>query len=432
MLDIYNLNFQLCNENYGELNSEKDNLPQKGILLRIFSLFKGIFVHSILKKTTNTRIENNLILFFTLADNEKKSILPLKLKLSNSEIFGIDNFQNGYPLGQIYWFSLFFIPIVFFRYLFCLNPYHRKSYKYAFDGFCIAYSSNLILNQYLLRNKPKKIIITNQLSVFHRVLAYKCIELNIETIYIQHASLTENFSNLNIFSKVLLEGEDSLLKTQICGTTNKELYLVGVPKFDEYFKYISYSKGIKSIGICTNGMDDIYTFSELISFLKVNFPWIQISVRPHPADRRRNDWKSISVKYDCFFSDVFKIDSFDFLKNHDLLISGNSNIHLEAVLLNLPSIYFDPRNKKLDFYGFSKNNLVFYASDFYSIKKNIFYCSLEDVNVRTKAKYYVETVGSLFDGKSTELAVKIIQDENVETYFKKYNDNNNNIIFRVK
>lgn len=432
MIDIYDLNFEYCNEKLGILYSSEANLPKRGILTRILSLFKGIIIHGILKKRDRFKLDYNKILFFAIAQNEKNSVSPLVLQLPNSEIFGNDNFQNGYPLGKIYWFSLLFIPVVFYRYLICTNPYHKQSFSYAFDGFCIAYSSNYILKKYLLKLNPKKIVIANQLSCFHRSLAYVAKELKIETIYMQHASVTENFSNLNIFSSALLEGEDSLTKFQSNGTKDKKLYLVGMPKFDKYYSHISDFKGIKSIGICTNGMDSLNDFSELIYFLTNKIPNVQIYVRPHPADRRKLEWLELAKQNNCLFSDVLEVNSFSFFENVDLIISGDSNIHLEAALLNLPSIYYDPCRHKLDWYGFAKNNLVFYACDFNDIYEYISKLTLSGMAIRNKAKYYVETVGSSFDGKSTELALKIIQDEDLKNYFKENSDNNNNTIYRVK
>jgi hypothetical protein len=431
MLDIYDLNFQYCNEKYGDLNSGKDNLPRKGVLLRFFSLLKGIFLYSFLRKKKKL-IKPNQILFFAIADNEVNSLKPVSLKVDNSTIFGKDDFYNGYPLDKIYWFSLLFIPIVIFRYLICDNLYHKKSFKYAFDGFCIAYSSNFILRKYLLKLKPSKVVIANQLSVFHRSLAHVCYDLNIETVYIQHASLTEKFCDLNFFTTILLEGLDSLNKTVISGTVDKNIFLIGIPKFDKYFDFITTIDSVKSIGICTNSLDDFFVFSNLIKFLKEKLPTISLIIRPHPSDRRRSEWMKLAKINGCFFSDFFKEDSFDFIKTKNLILAGNSNIHLESVLLNIPSIYFDYRIPKLDFYGFAKNDLVFYASEFGDIFNYILKINSNSNSIRDRAKLYVDTVGTIFDGKSTELASKIILGESLNNCFNVSIDNFGNKIHRFK
>mgnify|MGYP003675556341 FL=1 len=426
-VNIFDLNYEYCSENLGLLNLPPENNPRKGIVFRILSLFKGILRYGIFRKASKHKIEKNSILFFVMANNEYNSIKPISEELPNSFVFGKDQFKNGYPLGKIYLFSLIFIPIVFWKFLFCRKAYHKRSFSYAFDGFCLAYSSAYVLKKYLLRLQPKNIIISNQLGCFHRSLAFIAKELNIETIYMQHASVTEGYDNLNMFSTILLEGEDSLNKYQNNGTKNKKIFLVGMPKSDRSFLNIKKFTGINTIGICTNGMDDILLFSKLISSLKEKYPNLKINVRPHPADRRKEDWLNIATKYDCGFSDVSTIESFDFLRNMDLIISGDSNIHLESALLNIPSIYFDPHSLNLDWYDFVKN-----ASDISSAHDFILTISFSGQNVRSKAKYYVESVNSIFDGNSKELATKIIQGDKIEKFFNIFTDNYSNIIFRIK
>lgn len=431
-VNIFDLNYEYCSENLGLLNLPSENNPRKGILFRILSLIKGILRHGILEKANKHKIEKNSILFFVMANNEYNSIKPISEELPNSFVFGKDHFINGYPLGKIYLFSLIFIPIVFCKFLICKNAYHKRSFSYAFDGFCLAYSSVYVLKKYLFRLQPKNIIISNQLGCFHRSLAFVAKELKIQTTYMQHASVTEEYDNLNMFSTILLEGEDSLIKYQNNGTNNKKIFLIGMPKSDRCFSNVSEFTGIESIGICTNGMDDILIFSKLISYLKQKLPNLIISVRPHPADRRKQEWLNIATKYNCEFSDVSTIESFDFLRNMDLIVSGDSNIHLESALLNIPSIYFDPNSLKLDWYGFVKNNLVYYSSDIASIYNYILTISHSWQNIRSKAKYYVESVNTIFDGKSKELATKIIQGDKIESYFNISKNNYGNTIFRIK
>jgi len=410
MLDIFDINYENCSEKLGNLNFSKDTLPKKGVIVRIMSLFKGVVFYGS-KSRKQGYLKKDAVLFFTVAENEVLSIQDIASKVDNSHIFGIDRFRNGYPMGKIYLYSLLFIPIVLYRLLICKNSYHKKSFPYVFDGFCIAYSSRYVLRTYLREIKPKKIIITNQLSVYHRSLAFTAKELNIETIYIQHASITKNFSDLNIFSKAFLEGGDSLKKVKANGTVNTELYLIGMPKFDKYFEKIKSDESVKILGICTNGLDDFNAYEKLVRHLCWTMPDIKIILRPHPSDRRRDDWFKLSKKYNAGFSDVKKVKSFDFFERINLIISGDSNIHLEAALLNIPSIYFDPMKVKIDWYGFLEKQLVYYAFDEKEIGKHINYFNLLMPETRKKAKFYVETIGTSYDGKSALLASLIMQDK---------------------
>jgi hypothetical protein len=430
MLDIFDINYEMCSEKLGILNLPPDNLPKKGVLLRILSLVKRVFFYGI-KKRKNSIIEKNSILFFTMAENEVLSIEDIAKKVRGSYIFGIDSYKNGYPAAQIYFFSLFFIPVVFFRKLICKNEYHKKSFSYNFDGFCIAYSSRYVLRRYLRRTNPKKIIIANQLSVHHRSLAIVAKELSIETIYIQHASITKNFSSLNIFSKSFLEGEDSLKKVQTNGTINTTIYLIGMPKFDRYFDKVKKDEIVSSLGICTNGMDDFCAYERLISYISLAMPDIKIILRSHPSDRRKDEWLKLSVTHNISFSDVKMVKSFDFFDDVNLIISGDSNIHLEAALLNIPSIYFDPLKSKIDWYGFLTNNLVYYAEDEREVVKHINSFKLFIPSTRKKVKFYVENVSTIFDGKSSGLASLIIEEKQNSIPFIHEIDNHGNNIFRL-
>ena len=102
--------------------------------------------------------------------------------------------------------------------------------------------------------------------------------------------------------------------------------------------------------------------------------------------------------------------SFDFLKQCDAIIAGDSNILLEAALMNVLPMYYDFSLSKLDFYGFVHNKLATY----YSMPDEL--CSAlkaiidNKPSVRLKAKYYCSTIGTHYDGHSSDLASAIIQE----------------------
>lgn len=430
MLDIYDINYEYCSEKLGNLNIPPGSLPRKGVFFRILSQINGIIKFG-LKRKSGEFLKGSSTLFFAISQNEINSLKPIVDELPESLLFGIDDYKNGFPLGKIYLYSLLYIPLVFYHFIKCKNNYHKRSFSYAFDGFCIAYSSNYILRKYLMKLNPKKIVIANQLSCYHRSLAYVAKDLNIKTVYIQHASVTEGFSDLNIFSSALLEGEDSLIKYQNNGTSNMNLYLVGMPKFDKYFTAIKENKEINTIGLCTNGMDDFSAFGRLVNVIREKLPEKKIVIRPHPSDRRYTDWHNLAIDKKCLFSNVREVESFVFFKDVDLIVAGDSNIHLEAALLNIPSIYFDTFGKNLDWYGFAATELVFYALDEQSVYKAILDISSNVPNTRSKAKFYVETVETKFDGKSSKLAAMLIEYDYLDNCFESAIDKNKNLIYRV-
>ena len=59
------------------------------------------------------------------------------------------------------------------------------------------------------------------------------------------------------------------------------------------------------------------------------------------------------------FSDSKKQSVNNYLKNLDVLIAGNSSIHLEAAQAGLPTFYYEMSEEVMvhDYYGFVKNCL---------------------------------------------------------------------------
>ena len=154
--DLFNLNYEYCSINYGILNSSKDNLPKKGILLRILSLINATILLILRYKKRNILIPSKSVLFFGLNDNE---VLPYSniLKLDNHHLIGNDRYINGFPLIRIYLTSFLFIPIVLFYFLTTKDNVRKHSFKYIFDFYCLTFAAILIIPNYLNKLKPKKL-----------------------------------------------------------------------------------------------------------------------------------------------------------------------------------------------------------------------------------------------------------------------------------
>lgn len=253
--------------------------------------------------------------------------------------------------------------------------------------------------------KPRAIIFSNDHNVAPRALLYHAKNLNIPTIYIQHAAVTNKFPPLQ-FDLSLLEGKDSLRKYKEAGQIDGNIHLVGMPKFDDYRQWINNNKIIESIGFAFNVHDDIKGYFSLALKIRTLLPSLKFKVRFHPS------MKSEDYNIPDFFcvSDVRRESSFEFLKDLDCLIAGNSSIHLEAILLNVYSIsvIFDRNGQELDYYGFIEYGLV----DVYTHNEflnNFLNLVKQRPQIRSRAKYYVETIDTDFDGRSQELVVNILK-----------------------
>jgi hypothetical protein len=430
--DIYYFNFEYTSEKLGILNLPYSNNPQKGILIRILSLFKNTYISliSFIQKD-KIQIQTNSDIFFANSKNEELAMKYLNNISKSSFLAGHNKlFKNDFPYLKIYLLAILLIPVVFLRKLFCKNIYQNKSYQYVFDGFCISYSCQVILPLWLNSIKPKRMFFSNHLSVFNRCLIKIAFEKNIDTIFLQHASINVNYPPLDYFKIIFLEGLDSYIKYKNSGTVNSNIYLVGMSKFDEYNNNINKRESVKSIAICTNGLDSLEEIEKLIN-LMTQLNYIKIYLRPHPSDRRFISWMNLAKRYNIYFSDVHNEISFEFLKNIDVLISGDSNIHLEATLFNIYSLYFDTNNTNLDWYGFHENNLIPYYSDTEKLYNELCILINNKINVRYKAKTYCETVDTPYDGNSNFLITSVLNDSKVDSIFFKNMDGNQNLIFSL-
>ncbi|MBF9253781.1 hypothetical protein I2I11_10790 [Pontibacter sp. 172403-2] len=262
----------------------------------------------------------------------------------------------------------------------------------------------------LQKYKPAAIVFANDHNADARAMLLAAKTLGIKTAYIQHASVSPIFPPLS-FDLSLLEGQDTLDKYKLCGPITGKVELVGMPKADAFVPFRNHNSSIQTIGLGCNLMDDLAAIEQLLRELASSFPDLYFILRPHPRDKRDFTFlQNISSRIS--FSTGVDEPVFEYLKRLDVQISGNSGIHLEAVLLNVWSIYynFNPQEKLHDYYGFVEQGLVDAAPDAASLVMRLRQHLQHKPDVFLLAKYYNATVGTAFDGKSGELALKLIND----------------------
>ena len=127
------------------------------------------------------------------------------------------------------------------------------------------------------------------------------------------------------------------------------------------------------------------------------------------------------------FSNSREVDSIEFLKGIDILLAGDSNIHLESIYLNIPSIYINFLNKSNDWYGFLKEKMLYNGNSPVEIINILTTIKINEINVREFGKYFNASIGSIYQGKSGSLVSEIIND-NFDfinnSFIKSLNDNN--------
>ncbi|WP_187263666.1 hypothetical protein [Pontibacter beigongshangensis] len=298
-----------------------------------------------------------------------------------------------------------FLPLLL---LFLLRK--PKSTLRFFDVLYDAIGFYEVYLQKLQQYKPQCIIFANDHTPDARAMLLAAKKLGIKTVYIQHASVSPHFPPLQ-FDLNLLEGQDSWDKYKQCGPISGQVELVGMPKSDAYVLYRSRKKLISTIGLGCNLMDDISEVEQLVKSVIRRFQQVQVVVRPHPRDTRNFDFLQ-QLSPQVSLSAASTETTFDYLKRIDVQISANSGIHLEAVLLNVWSVFFNLNQKEQlhDYYGFIKTGLVEAAASTEELLQLLQQNLQNKPDVLLRAKYYNATVATAFDGKSSELALQLIKD----------------------
>jgi hypothetical protein len=258
----------------------------------------------------------------------------------------------------------------------------------------------------LKKHRPKCLILANDHSEKQRALLNAAKRLNIPTVYIQHASISDFMPPLD-FDLSLLEGQDAWDKYKKLGRIQGEVRLIGMPKFDNFIQYRNTSATVHNIGICANLFDNQEDITKVIQTIQRKFSKNKITFRPHPGDKRKFEIP------DSVTNSTKEESIFEFLKKQDLIISGSSSVHLEAVLLNVSSIYFEVsvmQKNMQDAYGYVKNGLVEQANDLSDLIQKIEKEIDNRQPVFQKAQYYNALVGTENEGKSGALAGKYIRD----------------------
>jgi hypothetical protein len=353
------------------------------------------------------------IWLYVVSKNNYESLAFLRQQFPDAVFVAGQNKQIGIYNGQVNRLSTRWKLFYYYKFPFLLAGLYRLKGPLALRFFDLIFTATGYYElslRHLRRYQPRAILFANDHNTDPRALLLAAKELHIPTAYIQHASVSTSFPPL-AFDLNLLEGQDALDKYQACGPITGEVRFIGMPKADAFLGKKNLGPTIRQIGICTNTMDDLEAIRVLLVVLTDNFPGWLITLRPHPSDRR--DFSFIDdLKGSVHFSDSKRESAFDFLIKQDALIAADSSIHLEATMLNILSIYyrFGKSNFKYDYYGYVQHHLIEAATDLPTLLTLLNKYSSQRPTVYEKAKYYNAVIGTEFEGKSHELALRYLRE----------------------
>lgn len=406
-LDIDDINYSISSDKLNLRAFGMNSLPRKGIFIRLLSLLKR-FAKSYRTISTDKTIDKNCILFFANNNNELHALEPVYTKIANSYVVGFGSYYDRFPYFITYIVSLLFLPTVFCQYL-KADENNKEKYRYAFDSYVLSYGFYVIFRCWIQKNKPLSIVISNDLIFTNRALIVAAKESQIITFYIQHASINNRFPPLTV-DYALLDGNVAVTSYSECGSSSSTAFIIGVPKLDSLHCNKNVNPNLSTLGICTNDLDSFARIESLCRTIKNSHPSLTVILRSHPADRRLIDLKKLALSLKILFSDARSEFSLDFLRSVDAIVACDSNVLLEAAMMDVYPITYDFSLFNLDWYGFVKNGLTEYFSEPEALCERLVELQKSKPSIRAKSKLYSGTVGTKYDGNSSKLAAMLIAD----------------------
>ena len=392
-------------------------------IIKIFHPIRLKFIARNIKRPFYNRVEPlRHVLFFPVTNNNNRVLEPIwsNLQEGTCSILTFDNREDYIPSNLVSVYSILNIFALISLYI-QSNPRERLIIRTYFDEFFSVAGFIKVYDKLLSHNDVRLIILANDHSVLTRALIQVAKIKGIKTLYLQHCSVTEKFPKL-LFDYCFLDGEESLLKYLQAGEPLGRVYLSGNPRFDAMAKCkVKQRLNHKNIGIALSDLDkeeDIRNF--IIELLKHGLQ--HLTVRPHPAANFDSKWYE---EHGVAYSNSKIENPFEFVSRMDLVIAGESGIHLDAAMMNVRSICYDISNSiPGDYYSYIKNGLVVHAAN---IEELFALIENEDadlyVNRQKKACWYNAAYGTPYEGHVGEMIADFIrheQNNTIENFDDKY------------
>lgn len=379
-----------------------------------FGAFLWYFLYSIrsLPKTLSQTFRPGATFVFVVTQNQVSSLTPLLKNLKSSYLIrDRDIVQTDYlfPLFWAYLFSFLCFPLLLYR-LFTApdKKIVAHSFRHGLDRLLLTYGYYIAGRIWLFRNRVGSLVVASDNDMYFRVLTKAARDENIPTIYIQHASVTKWFPSLS-FDYALLEGHDSLGVYSHIGSSDTTVYLVGMPKFDRYLDKVNTNRRVNRIGICANMLDSLKRVDALCLYLTENFDAVEVFLRPHPREERMLEWRNLCIQRGINISEPREEEAFSFLTRVDMIIAGNSSIHLEAALLNIYPLMFNfSDDSTYQAYSYVERGLCEHVMDMKSLHARLEVLINSKPDVRHRAKEYCATVDTPYDGHSSQLTSELV------------------------
>jgi hypothetical protein len=416
----------------------------RGWVLRLFihllRLARGLF----LAKKAGSNIEKksclNGVLVFAGTFNqynalrssalEISSIFPGTIFLYTGQIFDSANYPAVSAQVRFSWRMILVSLMLSVRRLnklwSNLNSIDRRMLNWRLDTFLDSHRWLVYAWAILTEMKPRFLILSNDHNTPNRCLIAMAHHLGVKTVYLQHASVSSIFPALR-FDFAFLDGFAALERYKECEQNSPravQTYPMPSVFLSGQKKHLSHDSKTfgNAIALAINTADESKT---VIAFSKRMLDDDKnLIIRWHPSQSRSyvQTLKDALEGYleRVTFSDPLKQSLGEFFSYAQVMVSGNSSIHLDAALAGLRTIYFEWQNPPdtsglngfvKDYYGYVQAGLSDAASTVDEVLELCKHYSLEARQPDERAaaiRYFSETFGTLWEGREGELVAKTL------------------------
>jgi hypothetical protein len=236
--------------------------------------------------------------------------------------------------------------------------------KSFFYNYCLSYINLTYFSSVLLDLKEDKhiklVIMANDHNSPNRCLRLISELLDIKTLYMQHASVSNLFPPLQ-YDYALLDGQVAYEAYKNCDSNLPDVAPYPVNVFLSGQKKeikVKHKNNKFDVGLAVNTLDDINDVYKLVE----KIPNLKIVIRTHPGQKQSflEGVLKLTYKNNIDWCDPKEVSLSDFFASIECLIASNSSIHLEAALANIATFYYEfSRNVNVpDYYGYVKNGIA--------------------------------------------------------------------------
>lgn len=403
--DIEDLNYLSTSEALGVYRYRTPPKAKRSVLVSMFYyLAKTLRALPLtLKKPSWKTLEGTAVLAGLASRNQLSAVEPVIERLSEARVLSMNGVVPGPPFPDV---QAYLRGIRHFRSLLRLrsnaSEYTQIGYDHFLDRYLLTYGYYETALRLLEHVRPELLLVSNDHSMEPRTLTCAATRLGITTAYMQHASVTAGFPPL-AFDLAFLDGEDAARKYDQATSRRPTAFLCGIAKADIARRSYRERTELNHLGVCVNEVDPQPEVEAFIADLRRARPALEIVLRPHPRDQRKWDAGRLGISV----SDAKAESSFSFLDRMDAVVTGPSNIALEAALIGVRSAFKDFGGLAHDPYGFVQEGLcvpIDTAEEAWLALDP----KLNSESSPAPLRKYCATVGTSYDGRSAELVQELI------------------------